>query len=179
MQIQSRLSAEDYLNYYLFTASTSANIRKKLQNERILLLLLMSIGVVYFYVRGNMFMSVGFGLWAIAGEIWFPQYFRYRYKKHYEKFIRENYAARIGVDSLLEIRDDAIYTRDKFSESKFFLSEVEKVEELPGYFYIKLRIGSHIVLPKKNAVESSDLKNTFHGKGITIVEHPDWRWEKW
>jgi hypothetical protein len=179
MKLQYTLSAQDYLDYYLFTASQSPSIRKKLQNERVILLLITVAFGIYFYATGKVFMAVIFGLWAIAGELWFPQYFRYRYKKHYEKFILENYAKRIGAIINLEIQEDAIYSNDQYMEGKFFLSKVEKIEETPAYFYVKLNIGSHFIIPKKSTQQVDELRNTLKARGLTIVEHPNWRWEKW
>ena len=90
MTLEIKINEQDFLDFQLFTASKSDRINKKKRNGWILLTLGSTVVALFFYLNQNIAMTIYFGLVAIACGLFYPRYFKWRYKKHYKTYIREN-----------------------------------------------------------------------------------------
>ena len=125
MRIEYSLEEQDFLVFQLFTASKSDRINKKKRNGWILLTVGALLITVYFYLSRINSMAIYFGIVVIVTGLFYPKYFRWRYKKHYHTYIIENYSKRFGELATLEFNPDSIFSRDKTGEGKLNLSEIE------------------------------------------------------
>ena len=96
MTIEYQLNEQDFLDFQLFTASQSDRINKKKKNGWILLTIGSIVVSIYFYINQDIALTIYFGLVALACGLFYPRYFRWRYKRHYKTYIKENYSKRFG-----------------------------------------------------------------------------------
>jgi hypothetical protein len=134
-----------------------------------------------FYQSGNMFLFYYFLIFGIISFIFYPFYQRWRYKKYYAKFIADTYKNRFGQIVNVEFTESTIETEDITGESKIHLTEIENVTETANYFYLKLKTGEHIIIPKSKIKSVSELKTTLRQLciklNIDFIENLNWRWK--
>lgn len=90
--------------------------------------------------------------------IFYPSYERYQYKKHYKKWVAENYKGRINVISTVVLTENTIETYDKTGEAKLNVSELQDIVETNEYFYLKLKIGESLIIPKLKVEDVDGLR---------------------
>lgn len=101
-----KLDENDYLTYQLYTASKTSRIKKaRIMGWIGTTVTFLLLALLFFksdnYLLGNYFLIIS-GLCLAL----YPFYTRWRYKKHYLKYIQETYKNRFGEESTLEINDD-------------------------------------------------------------------------
>ncbi|MCB0373401.1 MAG: hypothetical protein KDD31_10355, partial [Muricauda sp.] len=96
MKIKYQLSKSDFLEHQLYGSSKSESHNRKRRNNRIIVpIIFLVYGYYLSYKRGN---YVGIILSAVWGTLWFlfyPKYSKWRYKRHFENHVAENYKNRI------------------------------------------------------------------------------------
>lgn len=177
MTIEYQINEQDFLDFQLFTASQSDRINKKKKNGWILLTVGSIIISIYFYLNQDITLSIYFGLIALACGFFYPRYFRWRYKKHYKTYIKENYSKRFGQTEYLEINSDSIYSKDKTGEGKINISEIEKVDETNKHFFLKISTGLSLIIPKDGLENSDDLRTKFESLGLIVNNMINWEWK--
>jgi hypothetical protein len=124
-------------------------------------------------------MSAYFLTTGILSIFFYPIYQKWYYKKHYRKFIAETYKNRFGQPEEMKFTEEWVEVKDVSGESKIKLAEVESITETGSYFYLKLRTGGDLVIPKKIPeidlvrLRLKELCNKFN-----IAYHSDRKW-KW
>lgn len=178
MTFEYTVEESDYLDFQLYAASTSDRIRKKEMNGRIFLTLgAVVAGLYFFYQQHHIPMAIYCGFFAVATALFYPRYFRWRYKKHYQTHIRELYAKRFGTHCFLEINEDSILAKDKTGEGKLSLSEIEQVNETQNHFFMKVSTGISLIIPKRELTDVSELRNMFKEVGLTVNDETNWTWK--
>jgi YcxB-like protein len=177
MTLEYKIDEQDFLDFQLFTASKSDRINKKKRNGWILLTVGSIVVAFYFYLNQNNPMTIYFGLVAIATGVFYPRYFKWRYKKHYKTFIKENYSKRFGQVETLEINSDSILSKDKTGEGKINLSEIEKIDETANHFFLKISTGLTLLIPKKELKSVDVLREKFKDIGLTVQDETNWTWK--
>lgn len=176
MIYEYRLDEGDFLEYQLFTVSKSDRMQKKKRNSR-LFLTLGALGIaVYFYAIGTVGMAFNFGLIALLTSLFYPKYYKWRYKKHFSSFIRTNYTSRFNELSSIEITSSQIIAKDPSGEGRVQISEVEKVSETKDHFFLLIKSGDSLIIPKKQIANTSDLKADFRRHNILIEDELEWVW---
>ncbi len=177
MKLEYTIEEEDYLAYQLFTSSQSASIQKKKTNGHILITSALALlGLVMISVSADKTFGILYLILAVVSGIYYPKYFKWRYKKHYLTHIRESYKQRIGLVVTLEFLEDTILAKDKTGESKLSLSEVELVKETSQHFFLQFTTGVSVIIPKMGEEESEALKGRLVEKGISVEDHLNWKW---
>jgi len=177
MTLEYKINEQDFLDFQLFTASKSDRINKKKRNGWILLTVGSIVVAFYFYLNQNNPMTIYFGLVAIAIGVFYPKYFKWRYKKHYKTYIKENYSKRFGQVAILEINNDSIFSKDKTGEGKINLSEIEKIDETANHFFLKISTGVSLLIPKKELKSIDELREKFKDVGLTVLDETNWNWK--
>ena len=178
MKLEYELTNEDFLIYQLYTSSKSELHKKKRNRSRIIIpIIYVLFGLYSYYNYKNL---VGPIIWIGIALLWFilyPLYSRWRYKKHFEKHIEENYKNRVNQPSQLEFDSDFMDTKDFTSQSKIQYSELKEFIELPEHFLIKLASDLSIIIPK-HAVDNVDgLKSKMSELKIEYVDETNWLWK--
>ena len=168
MKLDYKIDEQDFLDFQLFTASKSHRINKKKRNGWIFLTAGSIVIALYFYLNGNSTMTIYFGLVALACGIFYPKYFKWRYKNHYKTYIKENYSKRFGQIESLEISSNYIFSKDKTGEGKINLSEIERVDETDNHFFLKISTGLSLLIPKNELVSINELREKFKEIGLSI-----------
>lgn len=177
MILEFKIKQQDFLDFQLFTASKSERINKKKRKEWVLLTVGSILVGIYFYLNHNSVMAVYFWLVAIICGLFYPRYFKWRYKKHYKTYIQENYSKRFGQLETIEIKDNAIFSKDKIGEGKINLSEIERIDETDKHFFIKISSGMSLIIPKGEINGPDNLRQKFQELGITLNVEINWDWK--
>ncbi|MEM8524386.1 MAG: YcxB family protein [Bacteroidota bacterium] len=176
MTIEYQLQEEDFLAFQLFTASQSRSIQQKKRKGQLFITIGSLVLASYFYANKNLPLTIYFVLFAVVTLIFYPQYFKWRYKRHYERYIREHYAKRFGETATLEFKSDVIYSKDRIGEGTIKLSEIEKVEETAGYFFLKISSGFTLILPKTTMKDITNFKIKLTELGLSVNNFTNWHW---
>jgi purine-cytosine permease-like protein len=177
MTFEFKISEQDFLDFQLFTASKSDRINKKKRNGWLFLTIGAIVVALYFYVNHNTFLSIYSGLVAIVFGLFYPKYFKWRYKKHYKTYIKDIYSKRFGQIETIEISNDSILSKDKTGEGRINLSEIEQIDETDNHFFLKISTGISLIIPKKELNNTANLKKKFKDIGLTLNDETNWKWE--
>ena len=171
-----QIQEQDFIDFQLYTASKSESIRRKKRNGWIGLTLGSAVlGIWCFWVDARS-MAIYFGLVAVLVLLFYPTYFMWRYKRHYEKYINTNYKGRFGETVIAEIHPDHIFTKDRTGEGKIYLSGIDHISETPKHLFASISSGMSLIFPKEN-INSQQLKEEFAAAKIPIHDELDWKWK--
>ncbi|MBL0742537.1 YcxB family protein [Chryseolinea lacunae] len=174
------LTEHDYLTYQLYTASKSPSVRKGRLRRWLFTTITFAAMAFLFADRDDLFLFYYFVVATLLSLTLYPFYSRWRYKRHYEKYIREVYKNRFGEEATVEIGDEQLVTKDKTGEGKFNISGIEAVNEIADYYFIKMVTGPSLIVPKRNPdIDKfrSDLTSLVATHGIAHNVELDWRWK--
>jgi hypothetical protein len=178
MKLEITTKEEDFVTYQLYTSSKSESTIKKLKNGRLGLSLGSLVLGVYFYITENISLAIYFGFAAIVAAIFYPKYFKWRYKQHYEKHIREHYKTRFGEVSTLEFTETDVLSKDKTGEAKMKLSEIEVINEISTHFFLKFSTNVSLIIPKRELIfpTETSVRAKFEELDLVINNENDWKW---
>jgi hypothetical protein len=151
MEIEFSLSRADYIDFQLFAATKSERIKKNKRNARNRLpIIYLIIGTILLVVVEDIIFAIIFYLFGVLWYLLYPTLTKRRYAKHYEKYVDENFKNRYDTLIKFNLLDnyELIETIDFEGESKFKTSEIEKIFEIKRFIYIKMKSGSHFIIPK-------------------------------
>jgi hypothetical protein len=179
MIVKTVLQENDYLTYLLY--SFSKNSRSKANRRRSWLVIsgvFFVLGVLFY--NAEKFYSYYFFGAGVITLIFYPLYQRSHYEKHYRKFVLEKLAYRIGKESSINFGPEVIETKDVTGESKINTSELAEINEIGTHYFVRLKTGDALVVPKSSVNSSSfvnDLLAIFQNPGIEVTKELDWRWK--
>lgn len=176
MTYEYDLDEQDFVDYQLFIVSKSERMLKKKRNSRLLLTAGSFSIAAYFYAVGTSGMMYYFLLIGVLTALFYPKYYKWRYKNHYRNFIRTNYAARFNKPATLELTQSQVIARDDSGEGKVHLTEVEQVNETQNHFFLQLKSNDSLIIPKKKLDDFQNLKAEFKSRNLKIVDELDWKW---
>ena len=177
MKLEYTINESDFLDYQLYTASKSERINRKRRNGQILLTVGFAILALIFYMNTKVVLAIYFGIFSLATAIFYPRYFKRRYKKHYQGYIKEYYSKRFGQAVLTEIQDDLIYSRDHVGEGNIKMEEIEEVNETAKHFFLKVSTGQSLIIPKGTTVNPDEVRARFQALGLKINDEQAWKWD--
>lgn len=178
MTIEYKIEKTDFSSHQLYTASKSEAIKYEIKKVRIRLpIVYLILGLLLFFFADIIFAIIFISI-GIAWYIFSPYYLKNKYLRHYEKHIDENFKNRIGKTEQLSIRDDYIESISHLGESKTKITEIEEVNEIKDYFFIKLSSGDSFILPKANINSFSDhILKMISEFNIKHNVELDWKWK--
>ena len=180
MQLQYSLEENDYLQYQLYAASKSKNI--KAQRSRTFMMMIATFAILSYmvYSPGD---SLSYLIMTFFGMllILYKWYEKKRYSDHYRKNIAENYKERFGLISTLTLGENQIIEESKLGESKINYESLSEINEIQDYYFLKLITGQSLIIPKKVILNKSDfnlklevIKDRFNLKNNVDL---DWKWK--
>lgn len=176
MKFTYKIEASDFLEFQLFTASDDPIIQKRKMKSWILITAGCLIFGVFSFVNQTTFLGFYFIALAIIVGFFYPEYFKWRYKKHYANFITRNYSKRFGEPAEIEITRDYIYSKDKVTEGKVRLSAIEQVNETTNHFFIKMASGMSFIIPKRELKNPEQFRKTFKEINVSVKDQQNWKW---
>lgn len=180
MQLEYSLDENDYLQYQLYAASKSKNIKSQRRKSFIILVILL---LVLFFASIKSGQSFPYPI-VILIVLLFAIYKWYetkRYINHYRKNIAENYRERFGLISTLIFGENQIIEESKLGESKINYESLSQITEIQDYYFLKLITGQSLIIPKKVIPNQSDftlkleeIKDRFNLENNVEL---DWKWK--
>jgi hypothetical protein len=77
--------------------------------------------------------------------------------------------------------ETAIETYDITGEAKINLTQIENVTEIVDYFYLKMKSGGHIIIPKYKINNSSEVREKLKALcdklSIDFITDLNWKWK--
>jgi hypothetical protein len=180
MNVEFTLEKEDFLTFQLYTASKSETVIKTRNKYRIRVPIAYAILSIILYEFADIIFA---GIFLCVGLLWYllyPYYIRKKYVKHYSKHIDEQYKNRFGKSESLTIKSDVIESKDIIGESKINMREIEELNEIKDYYFIKFSSGVSLIIPKNRIKKSEELKeklqNIVSDLSIKHNQELDWKW---
>lgn len=176
MKFEYKIDANDFLEFQLFTASTDPVIQKRKLRSWIILPFGSALFALFSYINGSIYLSIYFAVLAIVIALFYPRYFKWRYKKHYASFIARNYSTRFGEPAELEITKDYIRSKDKVAEGKIKLAEIKSIHETANHFFMKMSSGMSFIIPKRELPSTLNLRSELENIGLKVIDVTNWIW---
>jgi hypothetical protein len=181
MKIQYTLNENDFLEHQLFTASKTERINKQRRKSWIIVTFCFFALSLLFLKSENKFLLYYFLGFGIISLIFYPLYQRNYYRKHYMKSIKETYKNRFNELTTLIFDEDYIETNDLSGETKIYYSGFEEINEIKDYYFLKLRTGGSIIIPKIKIdnienfkIELKNISEKYHLKNNVEL---NWKWK--
>ncbi len=179
MTIHYALDEKDFLTFQLFAASPSIVKRRRFTR--------FSFAAIYI-ILGGVLLAVGklpIGvILLLLGVLWFivyPMYERKRYRNHYITHIKEHYEGRLNRPSSITFSKEGVETNNSGGESKLPYTELDAMQEIGGYIYIRLKTGVSFIIPKQKTDNPAEtiafLKNLASRLNIPYATNLDWTWK--
>ncbi len=176
MQYKYLLHEQDYIDFQLYSASKSEDIRRKKRNGWIGLTIGFGVVALLCFLAGMMPYTVGWSTAALMVLLFYPTYFMWRYKRHFENYIRKSHKNRFGESVILEVHPDHIFTKDRTGEGKIYISAIDQINATSKHLFISISSGLTLIIPKKD-IDSEQLKEELRALDIPIHEELDWKWK--
>lgn len=169
MTIEYSVIEIDFLNYSLFSASQNKRIMNQKRRSWLLLTVGFLIIAILFYKKNDS--SFYFYLaFAVVTFTLYPLYQKKYYKKHYKKYVIDTYKARFGETITVIFNDDHVETKSLIGEGTINYSVIEQIDETGEYFFLKLKTGGALIIPKREINELS----TFTYFLETLAQKNNW-----
>ena len=168
MTLEFELNEQDFLDFQLFTASQSQKISRKKKRGLILWTPLFIVLSVFYYFDYNNFMAMLFGVLAIVYGLFYSKLFVWQYKRYYKTYVKENFSYRFGEKAYVEINNQTIYVKDKTGETTINVSEIEKIDETEKHFFVKIKSGVSLIIPKNRIQTSDEVRANLETLGFNV-----------
>ena len=181
LEMKFTLRKADFLMYQLFTVSQSPQMTKRRKSVK------MKVPAIYFCLGLILLglqeipMGVGFIILSIIWAIFYPSYQQRTYRKQLAQYVDEYYKTRFGEEMKIKFDEDFIHIKNDYSETKIILTHIEAMDEIKDYFFIKLKSGTTLIIPKKlledfETIKAKILALTAHLK-VNLKVDLDWEWK--
>ena len=178
MNINYQLTNSDFLEYQLYTSSKSELHKKRRFRSRIIVPIIYLLFGLYLanknqdYVIGIVFVVI-----AILWFLLYPMYSKWRYKRHFQKHVEENYKNRINKPVEIDIDENSVNAKDFTSESKINGTELKELIETKNHFFIKLTTDLSLIIPKHSIENQIEFKKRVTELGAKYVDELNWEWK--
>ena len=167
MEIDYKLTEEDYLNFNLFHAKSSNTIAKSLALQRFLLPIIFLIAAFMFAWIGEGSLVGSLIIFSIMGILWivyYPKYFYGFMTKNSKKMLEEGNNDGLLGDRCMILSDEGIVNSSSNGETKVKWAGIKKIEEYDNYFYIYNSAFTAYILQKQSLTNIVDARNYFKTK---------------
>ncbi len=180
MKLNFNLYENDYLQHQLFVASKSTRVAKQRRKSTGIVFLSFLALSFLCYISDNKFMMYGFLIGSILSIIFYPNYLKQHYYKHYRRFISDTYKNRFNEPIEVIFTESTINCIDITGETKINLSSLEEITETEKYIYLKIKTGGHLIIPKSKIedIKNVELYLVSLALRLKINYHKefDWKW---
>ncbi|MDX2359667.1 MAG: YcxB family protein [Crocinitomicaceae bacterium] len=170
-----KIEEADLLTFQLYTSSKSVVLEKKKRNGRFILVAASLAFGGYFLSSDEIPLGIYFCVMAIVSMVLYKRYFLWKHKLNYRRFIRANYSSRFGMTETLETFPTHIFVKDKQGEGEVKREEFEGVVEIEKYFFLKMKSGTSLIIPKAQ-VANDAFRNDLNKLKIPLVQELSWSW---
>jgi hypothetical protein len=107
--------------------------------------------------------------------ILYPSYFKWKFKKHCQRFIRENYASRVGTEESIDFQEKQLFLKDVSGEGKVKHQELESLHEISSHYFLRMSNGNSLIIPK-NIENIQGVVREIEKLGIEKFNFLNWKW---
>jgi hypothetical protein len=173
------LQESDFLTYLLYNASKSRITKvSRIRSWVILVIAFVGIAAIFHFSDNefmrNYFLAIGLILLVVV-----PFYQRWRYRHYFIRYIREQHNDKFGKEGTIQFDKDYFIATEEGSELKLSFSEIEEINEIQEYIFIRTEDGESIIIPKEQIDADkfiSELSAITDAKGIVWVRELNWKW---
>ena len=174
MILRFKIEQNDFLAFQLYTVSQSPSVLKTRRRGQIFttfaaLLLTLNLFVTGSQIAGSVLLLV-----SVITYVFYPKFHRWRLKLHFIRYSKKNYGDHFGQEEVLEIHSNHIISKNRTGEGTILASELELLTEIPGYYFLKMKNGSSIILPKRAIEESEKMIVEFKKIGVPFEQKLNW-----
>jgi len=179
VKLEYTLNFEDFLEYQLYVSSKS-ELHKRNRNKSIITVpvIYIVLGLVILFQKKTEF-AIIFFTFAVLWYSFYPLYSKWKYKKHFENHIKENYKNRIRKKTTLDFNKDVdfIEASDYGTQTKIQDSEFDKLIELKDYYFLRLKSELSLIIPKRAVSDQDTFKKLFFDINLEYVNELNWEWK--
>lgn len=180
MEVNYKVSLNDYLQYYLYNASHSARLIDQQKRTHFWLAMIVGVIAVFFLLAQNTFMAVVCAILAVVIFIFYPGYQRKKLLQHYQQSVRESYE---GIENeVVNIRfsPDCIEISDSATETRIKYNRVKAIIETGEHFFLQFITGNSLILRKNACPDMAGMQQYLQdlAKTLNIAYHDETNW-KW
>lgn len=157
MELEFKVHDQDFLTYQLYNATRSESIKKVRKRNRSLISILYLVVCVLFLLMQNYAMAFGFFLISLLWFIVYPKVERKSYIKKFKKHIAEHLKDRSNIHSKVVLKDDVWHSYAGANETQFPFKEIKEINEIDAYYFIKLKSGHSLIIPKREIKQVGEL----------------------
>lgn len=178
MKIEYTLTEEDILEYQLYTTSLSKPIHQKRLIARFgVPIMYILISIFFFFYNNNKDAILICVFLAALWLLFYPLYSKWKYKHSYLKHIKKNYKDKLDhVDALKLGNNTYFYVKEQGKEGKVKTSDAEKLIELKNHFFLQMKKGGAIIIPKTYVLNTEAFKQKMIEVNVEYLNETDWRW---
>lgn len=179
MKLEYTLNFSDFLECQLYVSSKSELHKKNRNKSRIVVpIIYIVLGLFILYLKKTE-LAILFFAFAVIWFLFYPLYSKWKYKKHFEKHIKENHKNRIGKKAILNFDKDSdfIETADFGTQTKIQNSEFDKLIELKDHYFLRLKSELTLIIPKRAVSEQEKFKKLFSDIDLEYVDELNWEWK--
>lgn len=162
MELKYSLNTNDFLQYQLFTASKS----KRVQNQKRKSIIVISFSLLVLFAilfdSNNSNQNILLSIVILISMLLYPLYLKSHYYKHYNKFIEDTTKNKTDRPASLSFREFHIETVDETGESKINYTNLEEINEIKDYIFLRLKTGESIIFPKNKIDNFEKLKDELY-----------------
>lgn len=175
MNIKITPTEEDVLAFQLFIASNSERIRKNIKKSRFgLSIFFLIIGILPFILGFAHELGYAYLLFAILWFFFHPFYTKWRYERHYKKYIIEH---QLAVPFEVQLWEEGVESENEFGKSTIKFNAIKSISETKKYFFVLLSKGTGLTFPKEQVNETefrNKLKEIAEKANITLEQKLNW-----
>lgn len=180
MKLVYSLNPEDYLQYTLFYNSTNEESKKLRRKAWASVILSFFFFGVLLYNYADSWVFYFYALTAALVAVIFPFFHKSRLKKQYLNAIEKNYRNSFGKPKELFFDDDCLTLSSDLESSKLDYSAIESIQEISSHYFLNLKSGTHIIVPKAEIKEDTAVTAKLDGlskeHAISYSRQLNWKW---
>ncbi len=179
MKIELTLKPSDFLTFQLYSSSKSKLQQKNRNKSKYSVSIIYALLGLFLFLSGKQILALIFLIIAVLWYLIFPQYIKWRYKKYFEKHINENFKERVNRTSILDFDNtkQMLIIIEPGLEEKINFSEFKSLIEISTHFFIKLKNGSTLIIPKQFISKPAVFKKIFSDLGVVYENEVNWKWD--
>ncbi|MFD1030235.1 YcxB family protein [Metaplanococcus flavidus] len=167
MELNYKLTEEDYIDFNLFHAKNSKAVKKQVTMQRVLVpvmyIILAFLGLVFLDMP-FLFLFIPFLLMGILWFIFYPAYFYRLIKRNSTKMMREGKNEGVLGAHKMIFTEDGLREISPKGEMSISWSGIESFGEDPSGFYLYNSGMSALIIPKKELGNSEEVSRFLDGK---------------
>lgn len=180
VNLKYALEKEDYVMFQLLVASTSDRIKKKRKRSRIIIPIIYLAFAAFGGYTGDTTMSIVFLVLSLIWFLFYPKYEAWKYKKHYNSFVDENFKSHYGLETKTQLGETEIYSENSKGNTTVKVEDITEIIETEQYLFVRLGVGMGLIFPKEKIQNLQELENwistTSDQLGIPNQVNLNWSW---